>query len=71
MHGDRPLRHRIDGAAGTAALKSAGARVLAQDEATSQYFGMPGAAILAGGVDEVLPLDEIAPAVLEWAPAAP
>lgn len=58
----------IDGAAGTAAVKSAGGRVLAQDEATSQYFGMPGAAILAGGVDEVLPLDEIAPAVLAWAP---
>ena len=61
----------IDGAAGTAAVKSAGGRVLAQDEATSQYFGMPGAAILAGGVDEVLPLDEIAPAVLDWAPVSP
>src|SRR5213592_3175075 len=61
----------IDGAAGTAAVKRAGGRVLAQDEATSQYFGMPGAAILAGGVDEVLPLTEIAPAVLEWAPVAP
>lgn len=59
----------IDGAAGAAAVKRAGGRVLAQDEATSQYFGMPGAAILAGGVDEVLPLDEIAPAVLELAAA--
>jgi two-component system, chemotaxis family, protein-glutamate methylesterase/glutaminase len=60
----------IDGAAGAAAVKRAGARVLAQDEATSQYFGMPGAAILAGGVDEVLPLDEIAPSVVEWAATA-
>lgn len=59
----------IDGAAGAAAVKRAGGRVLAQDEATSQYFGMPGAAILAGGVDEVLPLDAIAPAMLQWAPA--
>lgn len=42
--------------------------MLAQNEATSQYFGMPGAAILAGGVDEVLPLDGIAAAVLQWAP---
>jgi two-component system chemotaxis response regulator CheB len=58
----------IDGAAGAAAVKRAGGRVLAQDEATSQYFGMPGAAILAGGVDEVLPLDAIAAAVLQWAP---
>lgn len=56
----------IDGAAGAAAVKRAGGLVLAQDEATSQYFGMPGAAILAGGVDEVLPLDGIAPAVIQW-----
>jgi two-component system chemotaxis response regulator CheB len=61
----------VDGAAGAAAVKRAGGRVLAQDEATSQYFGMPGAAILAGGVDEVLALDEIAPAVLQWAAVAP
>lgn len=61
----------IDGAAGAAAVKRAGGRVLAQNEATSQYFGMPGAAILAGGVDEVLPLDEIAPAVMQWAAVAP
>jgi two-component system, chemotaxis family, protein-glutamate methylesterase/glutaminase len=58
----------LDGAAGAAAVRHAGGRVLAQDEATSQYFGMPGAAILAGGVDEVLPLDEIAAAVLQCAP---
>lgn len=57
----------IDGAAGAAAVKRTGGLVLAQDEATSQYFGMPGAAILAGGVDEVLPLDEIAEAVIQWA----
>jgi two-component system chemotaxis response regulator CheB len=55
----------IDGAAGAAAVKSAGGTVLAQDEATSEYFGMPGAAILAGGVDEVLPLDRIGPTVLD------
>jgi two-component system chemotaxis response regulator CheB len=60
----------LDGAAGAAALKRAGGRVFAQDEATSQYFGMPGAAILAGGVDEVLPLDGIAAAVIQWAESA-
>lgn len=47
----------------------AGRRRRVQDEATSQYFGMSGAAILTGGVDEVLPLDAIAPAVLQWTPA--
>jgi two-component system chemotaxis response regulator CheB len=57
----------IDGAAGAAAVKRAGGTVLAQDEATSEYFGMPGAAILAGGVDRVLPLDAVAPALLQLA----
>lgn len=56
----------IDGAAGAAAIKHAGGTVLAQDEATSEHFGMPGAAILAGGVDEVLPVDWIARAVIEF-----
>lgn len=57
----------IDGAAGAAAVRRAGGLVLAQDEATSQYFGMPDAAILAGGVTEILPLDAIGPAVIQWA----
>ena len=56
-----------DGAAGAAAVKRAGGLVLAQDEETAEFFGMPGAAILAGGVDRVLPLDGIAPAVIQWA----
>jgi two-component system chemotaxis response regulator CheB len=41
--------------------------VVAQDEATAQYFGMPGAAILAGGVDDVLPLEEIGRAIAGYA----
>jgi two-component system, chemotaxis family, protein-glutamate methylesterase/glutaminase len=55
----------IDGAAGAAAVHRAGGWVVAQDEATSEHFGMPGAAILAGGVDAVLSLQEIGPAVLD------
>ena len=57
----------IDGAAGTAAVHRAGGWVVAQNEATSEHFGMPGAAILAGGVDEILSLEEIGPAVIEFA----
>jgi len=48
-----------DGAEGAAAVHAAGGFVIAQDEATSEYFGMPGAAIARGAVDRVLPLDEI------------
>ena len=56
----------IDGAAGAAAVKQAGGSVLAQDEATAEHFGMPGAAILTGAVDRVLPLREIGEAVIDF-----
>lgn len=56
-----------DGADGMADLAAAGARTIAQDEATSVVFGMPKEAIARGVVDEVLPLDRIARALLGWA----
>jgi two-component system chemotaxis response regulator CheB len=49
-----------DGAQSMLALRQAGARTLAQDEATSVVFGMPRQAIALGGVQEVLPLEHIA-----------
>jgi len=52
-----------DGTAGLGALKRAGALVIAQDEATSVVWGMPGSAVAAGLVDEVLPLPQIAAAL--------
>jgi len=55
-----------DGAAGAAALKGAGGVVLAQDKASSEFFGMPSAAIASGAVDQVLALDRIAPALVEF-----
>jgi two-component system chemotaxis response regulator CheB len=39
--------------------------VIAQDEATSVIWGMPGAAVAAGACAGVLPLDEIAPRINE------
>src|SRR5207237_1149905 len=53
-----------DGAAGMVDLRRAGAHTFAQDQESCVVFGMPKEAITLGGVDEVLPLDAIAGAVL-------
>jgi two-component system chemotaxis response regulator CheB len=53
-----------DGATGVTAIKKMGGVVIAQDEATSEFFGMPGSAIQTGGVDFVLPLDAIPAALI-------
>ncbi len=50
-----------DGALGVTAIKQRGGTVVAQDEASSEFFGMPSAAIKTGAVDFVLPLEEIGP----------
>jgi two-component system, chemotaxis family, protein-glutamate methylesterase/glutaminase len=54
----------VDGEMGVRAVKKMGGTVIVQDEATSEYFGMPGAAIKTGSVDLILPLSEIAPALI-------
>lgn len=48
-----------DGARGLLAMKQAGARTAAQDEASCVVFGMPKEAIALGGVDEIVPLCKI------------
>lgn len=48
-----------DGVAGLAAVRRAGGLIIAQDEASSVVFGMPGSTIAAGLTDAVLPLPEI------------
>lgn len=52
-----------DGARGSTTIAGAGGNVLAQDEATSVVWGMPGAVVAAGAAFEVLPIDEIGPRV--------
>lgn len=49
-----------DGARGALAVKEAGGRVLAQDEASSAVFGMPGAAQALGATEELLPPAQLA-----------
>lgn len=53
-----------DGAMGSAAIKKMGGTVIAQDEASSEFFGMPSATIQSGSVDFTLPLEEIAGALV-------
>jgi two-component system, chemotaxis family, protein-glutamate methylesterase/glutaminase len=49
-----------DGSAGVRAIKEKGGFVIVQDEATSDFFGMPSSAIQTGSVDMILPLEKIA-----------
>jgi two-component system, chemotaxis family, protein-glutamate methylesterase/glutaminase len=53
-----------DGMRGCEAIRAAGGQVIAQDEATSVVWGMPGAVTRAGLADKVLPLPEIAAEVV-------
>jgi two-component system chemotaxis response regulator CheB len=52
-----------DGAQGVTAVKKMGGTVVAEDEGSAEFGGMPGAAVRTGCVDFVLALGEIAPAL--------
>jgi two-component system, chemotaxis family, protein-glutamate methylesterase/glutaminase len=54
-----------DGARGMLEMKQAASFNIAQDESSSVVFGMPREAILLNAVDQVLPLDQIAQALLK------
>lgn len=49
-----------DGTEGAGRIRRRGGLVIAQDPATAEAPTMPGAAIAAGAVDQILPLDQIA-----------
>jgi two-component system chemotaxis response regulator CheB len=53
-----------DGANGLKAMRDAGARTIAQDEATCVVFGMPKVAYEKGGVERLVPLPDIAQTVI-------
>jgi two-component system, chemotaxis family, protein-glutamate methylesterase/glutaminase len=53
-----------DGSMGIGAIKKMGGTVVAQDQASAEFSGMPSAAIRSGNADFVLPLDEIASALV-------
>jgi len=60
-----------DGAQGMLRMRQAGARTIAQDEASCVVFGMPREAIALGAVEQVLRLDRIADAILHTAGQLP
>jgi two-component system, chemotaxis family, protein-glutamate methylesterase/glutaminase len=54
-----------DGAAGAAAVRTAGGLVIAEDESTCVVYGMPRAVVERGGADRVAPLEQVAPAIAQ------
>lgn len=58
-----------DGQKGCEAIRAAGGQVLAQDEATSVVWGMPGSVVKAGLADKVLPLEQLAGEIVKRARA--
>ena len=54
-----------DGSFGVQIIKEKGGRVIAQNRPTSQDFSMPETSIMTGDVDFILPLNEIAPKLME------
>ena len=54
-----------DGAQGMKAIKNAGGGTIAEDQSTCVVFGMPRVAIETGCVDRVVPLPDIAQAIME------
>ncbi|MDX1491079.1 MAG: chemotaxis response regulator protein-glutamate methylesterase [Pseudohongiellaceae bacterium] len=54
-----------DGADSMVEMKNAGVHTVAQDEATSVVWGMPGEAVKRGGVSEQLPLSSVASALIK------
>lgn len=55
-----------DGSAALCRMRQQGIRTIAQDEATSVIWGMPGTAVKLGGAEQVLPLEAIGPRLLEF-----
>jgi two-component system chemotaxis response regulator CheB len=54
-----------DGAAGLRSIREASGYTIAEAESTAVVYGMPAAAVSMGAVCESLPLDEIAPRVMQ------
>ncbi len=56
-----------DGSESLLHMREAGCFTVAQDEATSVVWGMPGMAVKLNAADKVLPLNKVSQAILNWA----
>ncbi|MEJ2022574.1 MAG: chemotaxis response regulator protein-glutamate methylesterase [Maritimibacter sp.] len=56
-----------DGATGMGEMLQAGAHTLAQDQASSVVWGMPGVALKRGVAEQAVPLNRMAHAITTWA----
>ena len=54
-----------DGARGCESIRAGGGTVVAQDEATSVVWGMPGAVVTGGFADHIAALNQVSPTVLD------
>ena len=54
-----------DGAVGLKAMRDRGGRTIAQDESSCLVYGMPGAAVALGAAEQIVPLNQITPAILD------
>ena len=55
-----------DGADAMTELRKRGGRTIAEAESTAVVWGMPGELVKNGGASVVLPVEEIAAAIVEW-----
>ncbi|KFE66867.1 Chemotaxis response regulator protein-glutamate methylesterase CheB [Hyalangium minutum] len=55
-----------DGARGLKEIRDRGGRTIAQNAETCAVYGMPREAVQMGAAEEILPLDRIAPTLVDW-----
>jgi two-component system, chemotaxis family, protein-glutamate methylesterase/glutaminase len=55
-----------DGSLGIAKIKSVGGNTIAQNEETCVVYGMPKSAVIAGAIDKIVPLDDIAKEIIKY-----
>jgi len=55
-----------DGARGLKEIRERGGRTIAQDKASCAVYGMPKEAVRLGAAEEVLPLEQIGPTLIQW-----